>query len=202
MSRPVGSGLHGRRRYMTEEELDHFLQAARKSGPKYSLLFAMTYFYAMRVAEIVTMRLDDFNLPSHQVRIRGLKGGRERTYDMPEQLEQKYRRWLKARLSPPDSTENVYVFPSRTMPRSGHMSRDTAQLAFRVLCRKARVTMPRSIHDLRHSKAQQLIRGHENLATVKGILRHRDIQSTKAYIDDELSHNQQQRMAQREARFL
>ena len=188
---------------MTEEELEHFMTQARKSGPKYSLLFALTYYFAMRVAEVVSLLLTD--LPpskTHQITIRGLKGGRERTYDLPEQIEAKYRRWLKVRHSLPDSAENVYVFPSRTLPRSGHMSRDTAQLAFRTLAKRAGVAMPRSIHDLRHSKAQQLIRGHENLATVKGMLRHRDIQSTKVYIDDELSHDQQQRMAQREARFL
>jgi integrase len=187
---------------MTEEELERFMAQARKSGPKYSLLFAMTYYFAMRVSEVTSLTLADFNPPSHQITIRGKKAGKKagrvRTYDLPEQIELKYRRWLKYR----DSAENPYVFPSRTLPRSGHMSRDTAQLAFRVLCRKSGVAMPRSIHDLRHTKAQQLIRGQENLATVKGMLRHRDIQSTKVYIDDELSHDQQQRMAQREARFL
>ena len=126
MSRPVGSGLHGRRRYLTEDELERFMNQAKKSGPKYSLLFAMTYYLRHESRRgCPSLTLADFNLPSHQVTIKGLKGGRERTYDLPEQIEAKYRRWLKVRHALPDSAENVYVFPSRTLPRSGHMSAAT-----------------------------------------------------------------------------
>jgi integrase len=191
-----------RRRYMTAEELERFMKAARKAGKKYDLLFSLVYYFAMRVAEVVSLKLQDFNLPSHQVTIRAKKDGRVRVYDLPEQIEYKYRRWLRERTGLPGGDENLYVFPSTILNRSGHLSRDAAQAEFRLLCRKADVGMPRSIHDLRHTAAQEMIRGGEDLATVQGWLRHRDIESTKTYIDDQTTAEVERRMAQRAARFL
>ena len=143
-----------RRRYMTAEELERFMKATRRAGKKYDLLFSLVYYFAMRVAEVVCLQLEDFNLPSHQVTIRAAKDGRVRAYDLPEQIEHKYRRSLKERASLPGSDENQFVFPSTTLPRSGHLYRDAAQAEFRLLCRRASVGMPRSIHDLRHTSAQ------------------------------------------------
>ena len=200
--RPEGTKLNGRRRYMTQEELERFMKAAKKASRKYDLLFSLTYYYAMRVAEVVSFRLDDLNGPSHQVTIRAAKDGRVRVYDMPEQIEQKFKRWLKERSGLRGIEENPYIFPSTTLPRSGHLSRDAAQAEFRLLCRKANIGMPRSIHDLRHTAAQEMIRGGEDLATVQGWLRHRDIESTKTYIDDQITVAAERRMAQRASRFL
>ena len=195
--RPEGTRIL-RRRYMKAEELERFMKAAKKAGRKYDLLFSLVYYFAMRVAEVVSLQLEDFNLPSHQVTIKAKKDGRVRVYDLPEQIEHKYLRWLKER----GSGENPFVFPSSTLPRSGHLSRDAAQAAFRLLAKKAGVGMPRSIHDLRHTAAQEMIRGGEDLATVQGWLRHRDIESTKTYIDDQTTAEVERRMAQRAARFL
>ena len=199
--RPRGTEIK-RRRYMTQEELECFMKASRKAGRKYDLLFSLTYYYAMRVAEVVSLQLKDFILPSHQIMIKAAKDGRVRVYDLPEQIEQKFKRWLRERSELRDVEENPYIFPSTTLPRSGHLSRDAAQAEFRLLCRKANVGMPRSIHDLRHTAAQEMIRGGEDLATVQGWLRHRDIESTKTYIDDQVTAAAERRMAQRAARFL
>ena len=203
MARPKNTKLNGRRRYMTEAEIDRFMTQARKSGKKYALLFALAYYYAMRVEEVVTLMLSDFNLPSHQITIRAKKGGRYRVYDMPEQIERRYlAAWLKERADLEGATENRYLFPSSSLPRSGHMSRDAAQAEFRLLARKAEIGMPRSIHDLRHTAAQLMIRNGDDLATVQGWLRHRDIMSTKAYIDDHVTAEHERKMAARNARFL
>jgi integrase len=204
LGRPPGTKLHGRRRYMTDEELEHFMKAARRSGKKYDLLFSLVYYYAMRVGEVVALRLDDFHPQERpeQITIRAEKGGRYRVYDLPEQVERKLQSWLKQRVTLPSAEENPYVFPSTTLPRSGHLSRDAAQATFRHLARKATVGMPRSIHDLRHSAAQQMIRDGDDLSQVQAWLRHRDIESTKTYISDRLTADHERKMARRNARFL
>lgn len=199
--RPNGTKIL-RRRYMTQDELFEFMKAARKTGKKYDLVFSLVYYFAMRVAEVVNLRVEDFNLPSHQVTIRAKKDGRVRAYDLPEQIEQKYTRWLKQRAMLYGSDENPWVFPSSILPRSGHMSRDAVQAEFRLVASKAGVGMPRSIHDLRHTAAQEMIRGGEDIATVQGWLRHRDIKSTQSYIDDHATVEVEKRMAVRAARFL
>ena len=94
--RPRGTAVL-RRRYLSADELERFMKAARKAKKKYDLLFSLVYFFAMRVAEVVNLRLEDSNLPSHQITIRALKGGRFRAYDMPKQIERKLTCWLKLR---------------------------------------------------------------------------------------------------------
>jgi integrase len=187
---------------MTQDELFQFMKEARTTGKKYDLVFSLVYYFALRVAEVVGLTLADFNLPSHQITIRAKKDGRVRAYDLPEQIEHKYTRWLKQRAMLYGSDENPWVFPSSILPRSGHMSRDAVQAEFRLVASKAGVPMPRSIHDLRHTAAQEMIRGGEDLATVQGWLRHRDIKSTQSYIDDHATVEVEKRMAVRAARFL
>jgi len=199
--RPNGTKIL-RRRYMTQDDLFQFMKAARKTGKKYDLVFSLVYYFAMRVAEVVSLRQEDFNLPSHQITIRAMKGGRFRAYDLPEQIEHKYTRWLKQRAMLYGSDENPWVFPSGKLPRLGHVSRDAVQAEFRLVASKAGVAMPRSIHDLRHTAAQEMIRAGEDIATVQGWLRHRDIKSTQSYIDDHATIEVEHRMAVRAARFL
>jgi integrase len=199
--RPNGTKIL-RRRYMTQDELFQFMKEAKKTGKKYDLVFSLVYYFAMRVAEVVNLRVEDFNIPSHQVTIRAKKDGRVRVYDLPEQIEQKYLKWMKQRAMLYGSDENPFVFPSSILPRSGHVSRDGVQAEFRLVATRAGVGMPRSIHDLRHTAAQEMIRGGENIATVQGWLRHRDIKSTQSYIDDRATGEVEKRMATRAARFL
>jgi len=202
MARPRGTKLNGRRRYLTDAEMVRFVKERDKAGRRYDLLFSLTWYFALRVGEVVRLTLADLNLDQHQLTIHPEKHGRERVYELPEQLEAKYRRWMKERAELEGASENPYIFPGTTLPRSGHMSRDAAQAVFRTLCRKAGVGMPRSIHDLRHSRAQDLLRGGADLGTVKKFLRHRDIASTQVYLDDEEDAQNERRIAARSARFL
>lgn len=202
MARPKGTTLKGRRRYLTEAEMERFVKERDKAGRRYDLLFTLTWYFALRVGEVVRLTLADFNLDQHQLTIRPEKQGRERVYELPEQIEAKLKRWLKERSALEGASENAYVFPSTTLPRSGHMSRDAAQAVFRSLCRKAGVGMPRSIHDLRHSRAQDLLRGGADLGTVKKFLRHKYISSTQTYLDDEEDTQNERRIAAHSARFL
>jgi len=199
--RPEGTKIL-RRRYMTAEELERFMKAARRAGKKYGLLFALTYYYALRVGEVVRLKLTDFNLDQHQLTIRPEKSGRERTYDLHERIEYKYKRWLDERAARPDAAENPFVFPHLKITRTDHMTKDAAQAEFRVLARKSKVGMPRSVHDLRHSRAQEMIRAGDDLATIKKWLRHRDIASSKAYLDDEEDSEHEKKIAARSTRFL
>ena len=83
--RPNGTKIL-RRPYMTQDELFQFMKEARKTGLKYDLVFSLVYYFAMRVAEMVNLRMEDFNLPSHQVTIKAMKGGRFRALLRVESL--------------------------------------------------------------------------------------------------------------------
>lgn len=199
--RPPGTKIE-RRRYLSDEELERFMKEARKVSRKYDLAFSLAYYFALRVAELVELRLDNFHIPVHQVTIQGKKGGTERTYDLPEQIERKYTRWLKERAGGFGADENPYVFPSSRLPRTGHLTRDSVQGEFRLLAERAGIPMPRSIHDLRHTVARQMIRDHADIVEIQGFLRHRSINSTEVYLKDEKTAVLERRMSKRAARFL
>jgi integrase len=77
-----------------------------------------------------------------------------------------------------------------------------SHILIEVALMEAGVPMPRSIHDLRHTAAQEMIRAGEDLATVQGWLRHRYIKSTQSYIDNHAKVEVEKRIAVRTARFL
>jgi integrase len=113
-------------RYLTDRELQTFLKAAGRAGRKWDAFWSMTYFFAMRAGETAALKVADVDLASHQVTVRAEKGGTSRVYDLPEQIERKLKAWLKERADNPEHEANEFLFPSRLLPRSGHLTNESA----------------------------------------------------------------------------
>jgi integrase len=83
--RPPGTGLGGRTRYLTDDELSGFFGAIK--GKRDRVLFSLVLYFGLRAKEAAELKLDDFDYPNLQVRIRGCKGGLTRVYDqVPDNL--------------------------------------------------------------------------------------------------------------------
>ena len=179
--RPKGTSLNGRMRVLTPDEEERLLAAADRDGAKYGLLIRLILFLAMRISEVVSMRIEDFNALSrpHQVTVRGAKGGFTQTYDLPDRLWARYVRWMKRR-EPKDSP---WLFPHRLFGRDEHMATGSVQGTFRALCVKANIPGQHSIHDLRHTAATRMAMSGDGVAQIAGRLRHRNVNSSQRYID-------------------
>jgi integrase len=175
--RPKGSGLNGRLRVFTAKELDSLLAAAARFSKKYDFAMNLGYYLAMRVGELVALRVEDFNSAARQVTIRAEKQGFTKTYDLPDRLWHKYQRWMKER-KPKDSP---WVFPHRIY-QDEHMADDSVQGTFRTLCHKAGIPGQHSIHDLRHTAATSMATQGDGITQIAGWLRHRAIISSQRYI--------------------
>jgi len=61
--RPFGSKIR-RSRFLTDEELARFMKAAHHEAAEDWLLMSLTYAFALRVTEAVTLRWEDVNVSS------------------------------------------------------------------------------------------------------------------------------------------
>jgi len=194
--RPVGTGTNGRARYLSSDELEAFFRATKRGGKKWDLFFGLAFYFAMRVGEVVALKVSDANLSAHQLTIRAEKGGSCRTYDLPERIEKKFRAWLKER---PDG--NLFLFPSRTCPRTEPLSRVGAQKMFYELSRKAGIGA-HSVHDLRHTAASMMAQAGDNVVQIARWLRQKQVASAERYLSDIGREKHERDMEKRASRFL
>jgi len=148
-------------------------------------LFTLLYETGMRVGEALSIQRCDVDLTPGDEKVRVLgKGQRERTVLLvaAPQSVRLLRRHL--RLSGIKSGSIFRGDPNRGGTNLA-MDYTTVRRAWLRYCRKAGIQA--TIHQLRHSRASQLVRAGVPLATVRKLLGHRSIQTTMLYaeVDDE-----------------
>ena len=65
--------------YMTAEQLDRFLKAAKEFGPREHAMFLFAVAHGARAQEIANLRISDINFGNEQVHIARLKGSLDST---------------------------------------------------------------------------------------------------------------------------
>lgn len=168
-------------RPLEAEAVKAVLQRIPPSATRDRALFTLLYETGMRVGEALGLQRADVDLTTDDEKVRVLgKGGRERTVLLtaaPESVRL-LRRHLKA-----SRITSGSVF--RGDPRYGGsnlpLGYTTVRVAWHRDCAEAGVTA--TIHQLRHSRASQLVRAGVPLGTVRKQLGHRNIQSTMLYAE-------------------
>jgi integrase len=157
------------------------LKAIPTKATRDRTLFTLLYETGLRVGEALGLHVEDVDLAmdDEKVRVMG-KGGRERTVLLaaaPRSIRL-LRHHLKTTKYPSGA-----VF--RGDPRRGGSSLPadytTIRRAWARYCEKAGVRA--TIHQLRHSRASELVQAGVPLGTVRRQLGHRNIQSTMIYAE-------------------
>src|SRR5260370_775705 len=68
--------------YMSAEQLERFLQAAKEFGPREHAMFLFSVAHGARAQEIANLRLSDINFKNDQVHIARLKGSLDSTQNL------------------------------------------------------------------------------------------------------------------------
>jgi len=179
--RPVGTGKGGVIKYLNDDQLERFMKAAR-SSPRDDLLFSVMLYVGARVAEVASLKLDDVNIESRQVVIRGVKSGNTRVYTINGKLWKKYKRWLKERSKIEDSEKNPYLFITSHSVYDEGISRDGIQWLFKKYAKQAGLE-GFSAHSLRHTTAIQRVRAGHSAVRIQKWLRQKSLTSTLRYFD-------------------
>ncbi len=191
--RPPGTGLGGRTRAFSPAELDQFLQAAKRVGKREDLMMSLTYFFGLRVSELVELRKADINPAIRSIVIRGKKHGLTKDYPLPERLWKKYLSYIRER----GEDQNPWLFRHRLYPETEHLTREGAMSTFERVLQASGVQGPHSIHDLRHSCAMDMARRGDSLYQIASWMRHRSLLSSMRYIDHQNDQVHAATMAQR-----
>lgn len=168
-------------RPLAPEAVTKILQAIPASNLRDRALFTLLYDTGIRVGEALSLLATDVDLSTDDEKIRVFgKGQRERTVMLtaaPESV-----RLLRRHLKQSHITSGS-VF--RGDPRYGGsplpLEYSVAHYAWQKYCQIAGVQA--TIHQLRHSRASQLLQAGVPVTTVRKQLGHRNIQSTLLYAE-------------------
>src|SRR5215831_13046217 len=160
--------------YMTPEQLDRFLRAAKEYGPREHAMFLFAVAHGARAQEICNLRLSDVNFANQQIHIARLKGSLQSTQTLlrvkgNSLFDEKaaFKAWLVVRK--PDAGD--YVFNSQ---KSIQLNRVTVFKIYRQIARKAGLgeTLQHP-HVLKHTAAMLLVQRGANAFLIRQAMGHK-----------------------------
>lgn len=170
--------------YMSDEQLERFLQAAREYGAREHAMFLFAVAHGARISEVCNLRMSDIDFKNEQVHIARLKGSLDSTQSL---LRVKgnalfnevaaFKTWLGVREADADD----YVFNSQ---KSTQLDRVSAYRLFKKIAKRA--GLPETLqnpHTLKHTAAMRLVHGGANAFLIRQALGHRSFNSTLAYVN-------------------
>ena len=168
--------------YMSADQLERFLQAAKEYGAREYAMFLFAYAHGARAQEICNLRLTDVDFRNEQIHIARVKGSLESTQSL---LKVKGNGLfnevaaLKAWLAVREPDADNYVFNSQ---KACQMHRVTVNKLFKAIARKA--GLPDALqhpHVLKHTQAMDMVQAGANAFLIRQHLGHRSFDSTLAY---------------------
>ena len=176
--------LRSRISYLSNEQLERFLLAAKEYGPREHAMFLFAVAHGARAQEIANLQLTDINFNSEQIHIARLKGSLDSTQSLLKVKGNSLfnelialRTWLAVR--EPDADN--FVFNSQ---KSTQLNRVTIYKIFKAIARKAGLgeTLQHP-HVLKHTAAMLMVQQGANAFLIRQHLGHRSFDSTLAYVN-------------------
>jgi integrase/recombinase XerD len=170
--------------YLSSEQLERFLQAAKEYGAREHAMFLFAVAHGARIQEVCNLRIEDVDFRNEQVKIRRLKGSLDSTQNLLKvkgnalfNEAQTMKEWLAVRQPDADS----FVFNSQ---KSTKLHRVSAAKLFRAIAKKAGLgdTLQHP-HVLKHTAAMLMVQQGANAFMIRQHLGHRSFDSTLAYVN-------------------
>src|SRR5580698_9880567 len=170
--------------YLTSEQLERFLLAAKEYGPREHAMFLFAVAHGARAQEIANLRISDINFHSEQIHIARLKGSLDSTKNLLKVKGNSLfneaaalKAWLDVRQQDADN----YVFNSQ---KSTQLNRVTVYKLFKAIAKRAGLgeTLQHP-HVLKHTAAMLMVQQGANAFLIRQHLGHRSFDSTLAYVN-------------------
>jgi integrase/recombinase XerD len=166
--------------FLTEEEVEILLAKPEENNPRGlrdKAMLELLYATGLRVSELVSLTLKDFNLEEGYVLCKG-KGGKERIVPFGHSAEEALRKYLQAsrpRLLKRDDPSLFLSSRGRAFTRQGFWK------MLKKYGKQAGLEQKISPHVLRHSFATHLLERGADLRSVQLMLGHSQITTTQIY---------------------
>lgn len=170
--------------YMSSEQLERFLRAAKEYGQREYGMFLFAVAHGARASEIANLKLSDINFKTEQIHIARLKGSLDSTQTLLKvkgnglfNEASALKAWLDERK--PDAAD--YVFNSQ---KSTRLDRVTIYKLFKAIARRAGLDEKlQHPHVLKHTAAMLMVKAGANAFLIRQHLGHRSFDSTLAYVN-------------------
>ncbi|MEP7159538.1 MAG: site-specific tyrosine recombinase XerD [Dermatophilaceae bacterium] len=170
---------------ITHREVEALLAAAGAGSTSVALrdraLLELLYGCGARISEAVGLDVDNLDLESSTVRLRG-KAGKERVLPLGGYAREAIGAYLvrgrPALVTGSPRSQEGAVFLNQ---RGGRLSRQSAWALLQSAADRAGLTSPVSPHTLRHSFATHMLEGGADVRVVQELLGHASVATTQIY---------------------
>jgi integrase/recombinase XerC len=147
-------------------------------------MFELMYSSGLRLAELVSIDLNDIDLGQKQLIVTG-KGNKTRYLPIGSRAVKAVRRWLKIRADFCRDECEQALFVSKLAKRISHRN---VQSRLKQLVKIRSIDQQLSPHALRHSFATHMLESSGDLRAVQELLGHADIKTTQVYTHLDFQH--------------
>jgi integrase len=168
------NAAYRQREYLTEAEIEQILAAAgaSRNPVRDRLLILLAYRHALRVSELVDVRVEQIDLKAGTIHIRRAKNGTPGIHG----LQGDELRLIRALVR--ENPHSQFLFLSE---RKAPLSIDGAQKLVERLGAAAGLAFPIHVHMLRHSAGYALAGRGVDTRTLQSFMGHRSIANTVIY---------------------
>lgn len=182
--------------FLSEEEIQNILHEAEKDtsqlGLRNKVLIYLLYVTGMRISELVSVKITQFQFDAGFVHVQG-KGGKARMVPVPEAVMtmiKEYIHHMQANAKT-DIPQTDYLFPIVYAGAIKHLTRQAVWIMLKQLCVKAGITRAVSPHQLRHSLATHMLKSGVDLRSLQLLLGHENLSTVQIYTHLETSYLRQ-----------
>jgi integrase/recombinase XerD len=158
--------------FLTQEECVHFFSCIKNN--KHKLMITLMYSAGLRVSELLSLKVKDFQFEQNYGWVRQGKGKKDRVFIVAEQLADKILMWITKR-----NLENENYLFTNSLGRK--MSAQTVRKATKYALRLSGIPKNVHPHTLRHSFATHLIENGYSVTDVQPLLGHSKLETTLVY---------------------
>jgi integrase/recombinase XerC len=169
------------------EQIEQLLKSSPEDNPLKTrdlAMFELMYSSGLRLAELVSLDVQDINLQQRQMVVTG-KGNKTRYLPVGRKAISALNKWLDTRFQFIKMSNEQAIFISQHGKRLSHRS---VQARLNSLIKNQALSMHVSPHMLRHSFATHLLESSSDLRAVQELLGHADISTTQIYTHLDFQH--------------
>lgn len=168
-----------KRKYLTGDEVMSLLRSVSSdmtSNRDYCMV-GMAFWHGLRVSELISLRLEDYDPLSQCIQVRRLKGGFSTIHPLQPEEIIALQHWLRERMQSPGK-EQPWLFLAR---HGGKLSRQRFYQLLRHYGQKAGLPLLINPHMLRHACGFALAERGNDTRLIQDYLGHRNIRHTVLY---------------------
>lgn len=174
--------------YFKESELKRFLEMpmkhSRNNKLRDTVIFQFYAFTGVRRNELISLNMNNIDFKTNTVTVRKGKGNKDRIIPLTEPLITDLWKYINSRLPLP--SQNVPLFIS------GYGNRISVTAIEQLFRRYRKLSgldnKGYTLHSLRHTYGSLLLQNGADLISIKDLMGHSDLNSTKVYLHTTVKH--------------